>query len=261
MRKIIYFITLIRVPFIIVFSSLWTALVASTQTLLFPFLPNFWRRDMVGIVWSEVLLKIAGVRLHVSGREHLRDGAVYLFNHTSHYDIPICYGSARRFLRFGAKESLFKVPFLALGMRNMKVIPIDRGNREKVLASYRKIYSEVKLEGDNVILAPEGTRQTQEVIGPFKNGPFIFAVECGVPLIPIVIAGASEVLGKKSLAINLGRILRSVYVKILPPVSVEGWSPDRVEALKDVVRGQMIQGLKDAQEARSQLADPPQYLR
>jgi 1-acyl-sn-glycerol-3-phosphate acyltransferase len=253
--------TFIRNPFIIVFTALWTALVASTQAILYPVLSNYWRRNMVGIVWSEGLLKIAGVRLRVTGREHIRDGAVYLFNHTSHYDIPISYAAVRRFLRFGAKESLFKVPFLALGMRNMKVIPIDRANREKVLASYRKIYPEVKNEGDNVILAPEGTRQTSEEIGPFKNGPFIFAVECGVPLIPVVIAGASQVLGKKSLWINKNRVFQLVQVKILPPVDTKGWTTDRVDELKEKIRSQMIAGLKDAQKERAQAIDPNFSLR
>lgn len=262
MNKLQTVLTFVRSPFIIVFSALWTVFVASTQTLIFPFVPNFWRRNMVGIIWSEILLKIAGVRLKVTGLENLPpDGAVYLFNHTSNYDIPISYAALRKFLRFGAKESLFKVPFLSLGMRNMKVIPIDRANREKVLASYRRIYAEVKREGDNVILAPEGTRQKSEDIGPFKNGPFIFAVESGVPLVPFVISGASEIMGKKSFWINVGKLLRTVHVRVLPSVPVQGWTVEKIDELKEIVREQMVEGLKMAQKDRAEFSDPPAWLR
>ncbi len=253
---------MIRSPFILLFSVLWTVFVASVQTILYPILPNYWRRDMVGVIWSQGLMLIAGVRVKVSGRENIpSDGSVYLFNHTSNYDIPVCYVAVPRFLRFGAKESLFKVPFLSLGMRNMKVIPIDRGNREKVLASYRKIYPEVKHLGENVILAPEGTRQMIEEIGSFKSGPFIFAIECGCPLVPVVISGVSEVLGKKSLWINLGKMFRRVHVKILPPVSTSGWTLERVDELKDTVRAMMIDGLREAQAERAAAIDPPLFVR
>ncbi len=260
--KIKFVLTLIRSPFIILFSALWTVFIATLQTVFYPILSNYWRRDRVGVIWSHGLVLIAGVRVKTTGRENIpKEGAIYLFNHTSHYDIPICYVAVPKFLRFGAKESLFKVPFLSLGMRNMKVIPIDRGNREKVLASYRKIYPEVKDLGENVILAPEGTRQKMEEIGPFKTGPFIFAVECGCALVPVVISGASEVLGKKSLWINLGKMFRRVHVKILPPISTSGWTLERVDELKEEVRAMMIEGLREAQAERASLIDPPLFVR
>lgn len=261
-NKIKLILTMIRSPFILLLSVLWTILVASTQTILYPILSNYWRRDMVGVIWSHGLALIAGMRVKTSGRENLpKEGAIYLFNHTSNYDIPICYVAVPRFLRFGAKESLFKIPFLSIGMRNMKVIPIDRGNREKVLASYRKIYSEVKEDGESVILAPEGTRQMMEEIGPFKTGPFIFAVECGCSLVPVVISGASEILGKKSLWINLGKMFRRVHVKILPPVSTGGYTLAQIDELKEEVRAMMIEGLREAQRERAAMIDPPLFVR
>lgn len=250
MSKIIKTITLIRSPFVIILSALWTVFSATLQLLMIPFFPRRFREILISQGWSRGLLLFAGVRLKVEGVENLPStGALFVFNHCSLYDIPIAHAAIWRPIRFGAKQELFKIPFLSAGMRGQKVIPIDRANRDKVLNSYRKIYPEVRA-GDNVILAPEGTRQKEEKIGPFKTGPFIFSVECGCPMVPVVISGASQLLGKKSFWINIGHLITTVHVRILKPVDPKKYSMDSLELFMSEVKEKMEASLAELQAKR-----------
>ena len=139
---------------------------------------------------------------------------------------------------FGAKIELFKVPFFGKAMRVMGAIPIDRNKREKVLELYRAAIPRME-DGEAFALAPEGTRQKEPVLGRFKFGPFLFAVQAQKNIVPIVIAGAYEVLPKSSLWINIGRWRRRIIMEILPPVSTAGFTEANLERLQEAVHEQM----------------------
>src|SRR5690606_17085370 len=106
-------------------------------------------------------------------------------------------------IRFGAKIELFKIPFFGRAMRAVGTLPIARENRAGVFKIYKE--AERQFSRDVIfVLAPEGTRQKEPRIGRFKKGPFIFAINARVPIIPAVLRGAHEVLPKKSLLVNVG---------------------------------------------------------
>lgn len=189
--------------------------------------------------WSGLILWVAGVKVDIRGAEHLRvsgKGFLILFNHSSHIDIPILYRIPRMF-NFGAKVELFKIPFFGKAMELCGVLPIDRGNRNKVMKVYENAIKRVE-GGECFALAPEGTRQPEPRIGPFKRGPFEFAVNAGMDVVPVVIAGAYEVLPRKGIWINMGKWRRRVIVEVLPRVSTAGLNPDQLEPFVQTVRRQ-----------------------
>src|SRR5262249_3071730 len=144
-------------------------------------------------MWAKPLLWVSGVKLEIRGRENVAQGGkgfLILFNHSSNYDIPVLFCFPRSF-RFGAKVELFKIPFFGRAMKMCGVLPIDRGNREKVMQVYENAISRVE-KGECFALAPEGTRQNQPRIGSFKRGPFEFALNAKMDVVPVVIAGTYE---------------------------------------------------------------------
>jgi putative phosphoserine phosphatase/1-acylglycerol-3-phosphate O-acyltransferase len=57
-------------------------------------------------------------------------------------------------------------------------------------------------------------------VGTFKKGAFHMAMQGGVPVVPIVIRNAGELLWRGSTFMRSG----TVDVAVLPPVSVEDWT-------------------------------------
>ncbi len=249
MNSLVRIFAFVRNPFIIFFSSLNTAFWATSLLVFGGILPEKFRL-LVGYSWSKLILLVAGVAIEVTGRENLpAGGALYVFNHTSHFDIPVAYVAVKRWLRFGAKRELFKIPFLAMGMKRMHIIPIDRSNRRKVLESYRAVYNDVTTKNNNVMLAPEGTRQQSEKIGAFKTGPFVFAIESKCLLVPVVMCGVSDVLGKNSLIINPNHLIATVKVHILPPIDPSHFTMESLPELQKVVHEQMVSTLARLQKS------------
>ena len=182
--------------------------------------------------WSRVVLMLFGIR-ESSANEHFlpaSGGGILIFNHQSLFDIPVIVVSTLKHIRFGAKIELFSIPFFGPALRAAGTLPIARENRHEVMKIYKDAEKRFK-ENTLFVLAPEGTRQKEPVIGRFKKGPFIFAVNAGVPLIPCVLKGTHAVLPKKSLAINIGRFRRVIHVEYLPPIETKGLGLDAIDRL------------------------------
>jgi 1-acyl-sn-glycerol-3-phosphate acyltransferase len=200
-----------------------------------------WRRGIDAIIraWARTALKMHGVRLDVGGLENLPDEpAVYVFNHQSHVDILSIHAALERSLRFGAKIELFRIPLFGRAMRAAGVLPIPRGDRASAVHVYHDAEARFA-EGYSFALAPEGTRQDEPRIGAFKKGPFHFALDARVPIVPLVLDGTADVLPKHALAINGGRWHRTVKLRVLPPVRTAGREGVTTDGLRDEVRAAM----------------------
>lgn len=201
--------------------------------------------DWVSHLWASCLLALAGVRVKVEGLENLPSGgAIFLFNHTSHFDIPVVHKAIPKTLRFGAKIELFKIPFFGPAMKSFGVLPIVRHKRDEVLKVYQESIEKVK-SGFSYILAPEGTRQSGEELGPFKAGPFIFAIEGQIDLVPILLIDVHAVMPKGRLLPNTDRWSRTVKVVILKPVSTQGYTLETRGELQEKVRQIMVQAYNE----------------
>jgi 1-acyl-sn-glycerol-3-phosphate acyltransferase len=191
--------------------------------------------------WSLPIILLAGVQVEVRGIEHVRKtgkGFLLLFNHTSLLDIPILFGYFPRSFRFGAKIELFKIPFFGADMRACGVLPIDRANRNKVMKVYEEAIARVE-SGESFALAPEGTRQSAAQLGKFKRGPFEFAINARMDIVPVVVSGVLDVLPKHSVFVNAGRFRRKVIIAIAPPVSAGEYTADTMDDLVEKVRAEM----------------------
>ncbi len=225
------------------FIPVWT-LVCALLLIVFSFIPG--TRPLLNFiasnVWSRTFLKISGLDIEVRGRENFPDqGGLFLFNHTSNFDIFILFGTfPEKAIKFGAKGELFKIPILSMAMRRLGILPIERKNRKKVLQVYKSAEQRMKA-GENFALAPEGTRMKDYALGSFRNGPFLFAVGAQSPIIPVVIAGALPIMPPRSILVNPGVWKRKVIIQILPYVNTKGYTEDNVRQVRDQVREVMLE--------------------
>ena len=228
-------VTWLRAVFGLIFSVLQTG-VCSILVLIFGTLGALKITNSVIRIWAKLWLAVFNVKVEVTKNEfeHGSQGVLYIFNHQSFYDIFAIHSVLQNTVRFGAKIELFKIPVLNLGMRAAGALPIARDNRREVFKVYEEASKKFK-EKWSFILAPEGTRQSEPQIGRFKKGPFIFAINAQVPLIPVIISGTADVMPKNSLLINADRWSRTIKMSFLAPVSTIGLTVEQAPELAEKV--------------------------
>ncbi|MFN7453477.1 MAG: lysophospholipid acyltransferase family protein [Pseudobdellovibrionaceae bacterium] len=195
--------------------------------------------DLIILWWARVSVGLYNVRLRIEGSENIPTGsALLLFNHTSFFDV-LALAATVPGLRFGAKIELFKIPFFGPAMERAGILPIARQNREEVFQVYEKAKERVA-RGEKFALSPEGGRNYEEQLLPFKAGPFVFAIQSGMPLLPVVILGAKATWPKGTMFANSDAWKRTIDLVFLKPVSVTGKSFDDRKELQSEVRELML---------------------
>ena len=190
-------------------------------------------------VLGDLGLALGGIKLAVKGNENLwiKRPAVFLFNHQSNADMFINAKLLRKDVIAIAKKELKLSPVGPLLMA-AGVVFIDRANKDKAIEAMQPVIDALK-NGQSVAIAPEGTRSFDKNLGPFKKGAFHLAMAAGVPIVPIVIMNAHDVMPRGS---NLIRP-NVVEVKVLPPIDVSSWTYDTLNEKIDEVRNMYLQEL------------------
>jgi putative phosphoserine phosphatase/1-acylglycerol-3-phosphate O-acyltransferase len=200
--------------------------------------------NLLSSVGPEVALGLAGVSLRVSGEEHLwsHRPAVFIFNHQSALDVFILADLLRRDFTGVVKREASRDPLFApLGyLADVAYVERDRGRKADARAALASALDRLR-EGVSVAVAPEGTRSATRRVGPFKKGAFHLAIQAGVPVVPIVIRNAGDLMWRRSLVVRSGTV--DVFVR--PPIDVTGWNPDELDAPVAEVRQLYVDALAD----------------
>jgi putative phosphoserine phosphatase/1-acylglycerol-3-phosphate O-acyltransferase len=182
------------------------------------------------------------VKLNVQGEENLwsHRPAVFVYNHRNNFDPYVAIRLVRRGWGSVAKREIAG-PFTGvMGWLTPNVAFLDRRDAEKAVEGLRPV-TELLGRGVSVLVAPEGTRSVTGQLGRFKKGAFRMAMEAGVPIVPIVIRNADKVTTREATIIRRG----TIDVAVLPPVPVDGWTLDDLDARISEIRQLFVDTLAD----------------
>lgn len=194
---------------------LWTALLSFPALAAWPLTPSGRLQNGIVRLWAKGLLALAGLRLAVTGREHLRGGPyVVVANHASALDIPVLAALLPIQFRFVSRPLFFKIPFLGWGMLTAGHISLDPRRPRDAAEALPRIGKRLR-RGFSVILFPEGTRTPDGRLQRYRRGPFLVAIENGVPVLPVCLHGLFETMEKGSLRARPGTISAEVGAPIL----------------------------------------------
>src|SRR5205809_7228955 len=226
----------------VIMLSFWGVLLPLAALICFPW--TFLTADIsflyrVGMWGSFTGVRLAGVRVQTVGLDKLDPTRTYIFmsNHVSNIDPPLLLPLIPRRTSVMAKKELFSYPLLGKTMRLGSLVPVDRGNREAGIAAVRAA-AEVIRQGINMTIFIEGHRSFDGKLLPFKKGPFYLAMECGVAVVPVTIAGTHYVMPKGRFAIKPG----TVTVVFHPPIEPADFGSR--ECLVEKVRRAIDSGLE-----------------
>ena len=220
----------------------------STCAFLFPLIsPGENKAHKIANLWAKMLLRLTGIRVSVIGRENvlMNRPQIFMANHQSDFDILIVLAHIPGQFRWIVKKELFKIPIFGKAMKSAGYIEIDRQNHEKAMKSLEEAAQKIR-EGKSVVTFPEGTRSKDGTIKPFKQGLFHLAIQAGVPIVPISIIGAHEIMPKRTLKIKPGKITMIID----RPVDVSGYTIETRGELIERVRGIIIRNFENGRSLR-----------
>lgn len=167
---------------------------------------------------------------------------IVVFNHTSHLDVPLVALSVglgvMRKLSLPGKKELFESKKSRWLVSLAGAIPLDRdiADTNAVRILLRALNS-----GQNLMIAPEGTRSLDGQVHPFKSGFAKLAQKTGAIILPVALKGAAEAMPKGATFPHPRKIITTVGDPIDPQEHFSA-KPDNdaVEEFTESVRQKVI---------------------
>ncbi len=172
-------------------------------------------------------------RFEVRGIENLPAGPyIVASNHQAWYDaafvmaalpnpLPMIYSMARR-------DTVFDAGWKRAIVRRLGVFAIAPRQGELDLTGVASVYL-VLSRGGRVLMFPEGRYSRGRALKPLKKGIAHFALQAGVPIVPVAIEGVDR--------LRLGGLVSITFGTPVYPVAPGWWDPSRrVLKIVDSVR-------------------------
>ena len=225
--KFLYYIYLIlfAVPTLL----LVTFLACSTTIIGTAICGDGWFSHYPAMIWSRLMCWLTLVRVEVRRNPEVDRKTSYVFvaNHQSAYDIFAVYGWLGHRFKWMMKISLRKTPLIGFTCARAGHIFVDRSSASAVRHTIEN--AEKTLQGGmSIVVFPEGSRTLTGKMGPFKKGAYQLALEFGLPLVPVTIDGAYNVMKPFTKVPHTGKIILTIHKPIAPPVS----EADRAEVME-----------------------------
>lgn len=150
-------------------------------------------------VLTRIILNIL-YRVKVENRENIpvKGAAILCSNHNSGMDMFLIGMSIKRFIRWMAKEELFRNRLTGALFRWFGAFPVKRGKGD--LGSIKTALALLE-QGEIIGIFPEGTRvKTKEnekrTETRMKSGVALLASKAGVPILPVAVSGKQKLFSR-----------------------------------------------------------------
>jgi hypothetical protein len=205
---------LIMIPLIVVLTIL-TGLVTVVGSLLGG--GRFWGYWPPHI-WARLCSWLTFVSVSVTGRENIRKDTSYVFvaNHQGAYDIFAIYGFLNHNFKWLMKVGLRKFPVIGVACAAAGHVFVDNSSPAAIRRTMAKAERTLR-NGMSVVVFPEGSRTRTGRMRPFHKGAYQLSMEFHLPVVPVTIDGAYDVLPRGSWLPRPGKIRLTIHQPIAPP--------------------------------------------
>jgi 1-acyl-sn-glycerol-3-phosphate acyltransferase len=217
---------------ILVFAVL--GLVAFVLVLL-PF--SIGARRQIAHKTARLFFLIAGYRVQLIDAHLLPTGAcVVVANHASYLDGVLLKAMLPARFCFVIKKEVSRVPLAGLLLRRIGSEFVDRFNRHAGGLDARRLLKAADA-GQALAFFPEGTFLKQPGVGKFHTGAFVIAARTQLPVVPVAIRGARQILPSGRLLPRRGRIT----VQVLPAIAARPQAgTEDIERTRDLARERIL---------------------
>lgn len=113
------------------------------------------------------------------------------------------------------KKSLEKIAFVGYACKRSGHVFVDSNSLQSIRETIDSARSQLK-DGMSLVIFPEGTRSIDGKMGDFKRGAFMLAGEFRLPVVPLSIQGAYEIMPKDTYFPRAGKIILTIHRPIEP---------------------------------------------
>jgi 1-acyl-sn-glycerol-3-phosphate acyltransferase len=196
--------------------------------------------NITAVIWSRLCCAIAPLKVIVKGKKNYRCQRSYVVvaNHQSMADIPVLHGFLGLKIKWVMKKELEKIPIFGAACHQLGCIAIDRANSGSAIQSIEEAKKKLSPKA-SVLFFAEGTRSRDGNVMAFKKGAFIFAMETGIPILPVTIKNSFKILPSDSLDLTPG----TVEIQVHQPVYIPEVNTDQLETIMEKTRRTISQAL------------------
>ena len=204
----------------VLFNAFFFVFSASYAALLLPLLvlPRRWLLQPIRF-WARLIVvmlrPLCGIRVRVTGREHLPTGggpALIAAKHQSAFDTVVWLWLLPD-PAYVLKRELLDIPIWGWLARGTGMIAVDRLAGSTAMRHLLRAGQAAAAEGRQMVIFPEGTRVPPGERGAYQPGVAALAAATGLPVIPV--ATDSGVLwGRRAFHKRPG----TITVAVLPPL-------------------------------------------
>ena len=199
--------------------------------------------DTASSLFAHVGSAVGDVRINVVGRKNLwaHRPAVFMVNHQSALiDVLVTTMLLQNGFTGVVKREVAHVPVIGQLLTLADFAFVDRSDGVQARAALDDAKRRLA-QGTSVVLSPEGTRSLTPTVGQFKKGGFHVAMQAGVPIVPIVIRNAGELMWRHAKTARPG----TVDVCVHEPIQTTGWTKSDLDAAVERVHRLYLDTLED----------------
>lgn len=175
------------------------------------------------VPFCKLMVYMFGCKIKVRGEFPNNESFVIMANHASFLDvfaIPTVFKG--KFSAVAASFN-FKIPIYAVFLKYLRIVSINRSNREEAIAGIREAEKVLK-DGYHIVVLPEGTRTLTGDLGKFKKGGFHLAKNTNAKILPVITKGLFQFKPKNRWTLKPGVI----NITIGTPINIDEKSVDEL---------------------------------
>jgi len=198
--------------------------------------------DLGTSLFGRVAGPFANIKFDVIGEQHTTHRpAVFFINHQSTLiDALVTSKVVQRGFTVVAKAEVKQIPVLGQLLSMADVAFVDRSSTSKAISAMQPAVDKL-VKGVSIVLSPEGTRSLSPRVGVFKKGGFHLARDAGVPIVPIVIRNAGEIMWRNARVVQEG----TIEVVVHEPLPTTNWTKADLDEWVPRMRDLYIDTLDD----------------
>lgn len=223
-------------------------LLAIPAAVLVAVLPGREHRRRAARRASRMIFAAAGIGVRTTGIEHLPAGACFLASsHASYLDGPLLTSALPPRFGFVIKREAMRTPVLGWLLVRLGSVFVERFNTRGAMLDGNRLIQFAR-QGVSLCVFPEGTFRVEPGLRAFHLGTFLAATRAGIPVVPVVIRGAREILPGETPWPRPGW----VEIEVLAPIVPAGKRGEDARTLRDQVRAAILAQVSDVEREHAE---------